>query len=226
MLKLNLGCGSHTPNGWTNVDYALGAWLAKLPVFSTINKIFKIINLDWPDQIVIHDLRKKFPWADNSVDVVYSSHTLEHLSRTDGQAFLKECHRVLKPNGIIRIVVPDLKSIVDKYNQGEVPAEEFLDELDISYESSEDGPMKRRLAPLIRFPHKCMYDTPALLRTMSNLGFEVASKQGLESEINDVEIIEQPNRTVDAVIVEGRKLANDARKPDKTANSVSVVAHR
>jgi hypothetical protein len=36
MLKLNLGCGSHVPSGWVNVDYALGAWVAKLPVFSLI----------------------------------------------------------------------------------------------------------------------------------------------------------------------------------------------
>lgn len=225
MLKLNLGCGSHTPTGWTNVDYALGAWLAKLPVFSTINKIFNIINLDWPDQIVLHDLRKKFPWADNSVNVVYSSHTLEHLSRTEGQIFLKECYRILKPNGIIRIVVPDLKAIVDEYNQGEIPAEEFLDKLNVSYESSKDRALKRKLAPFIRFPHKCMYDTPALLRVMSEIGFEVASKQGLESEISDVEIIEQSSRTVDAVIVEGRKLSNDARKSNETVKSVAVAAH-
>lgn len=224
MLKLNLGCGSQTPVGWTNVDYALGAWLAKLPVFSTINKVFKIINLDWPDEIVMHDLRKKFPWADNSVDVVYSSHTLEHLSRDDGEAFLRECYRVLKPNGIIRIVIPDLKAIVSKYVQGEIPAEEFLDELDVSYESAKDGAMKRRLAPFIRFPHKCMYDTPALLRVMSGIGFEVASKQGLESAIEDIDNIELLNRTVDAVIVEGRKRANDLSKSAETVQSIAAGA--
>ncbi|BAY25116.1 putative glycosyltransferase [Calothrix sp. NIES-2100] len=225
MLKLNLGCGSHTPTSWTNVDYAMGAKLAKLPVFSTINKIFKIVNLDWPDQIVIHDLRQKFPWNDNSVDVLYSSHTLEHLSKRQGNHFLKECHRVLKPNGIIRIVVPDLKTIVDKYIQGEIPAEEFLHELNVSYESSRDGALKSKLAPFIRFPHKCMYDTSALLRIMSEIGFKVASKKGLESEIDDVDIIEQPSRTVDAVIVEGRKLPDDTPKSSETRQSVSVANH-
>jgi hypothetical protein len=58
MIKLNLGCGSHTPDSWINVDYALGAWVAKLLVVSMINKTFKIIKLDWTDQIVLHDLRK------------------------------------------------------------------------------------------------------------------------------------------------------------------------
>ncbi|MDB9537685.1 hypothetical protein PN451_17920 [Dolichospermum planctonicum CS-1226] len=33
MLKLNLGCGFHTPISWLNVDYAIGAWLAKTRLF-------------------------------------------------------------------------------------------------------------------------------------------------------------------------------------------------
>ncbi|EHC14930.1 methyltransferase type 11 [Fischerella thermalis CCMEE 5282] len=225
MLKLNLGCGSHTPDGWLNVDYALGSWLAKLPVFSTINKYLKIINLDWPDNIFIYDLRKSFPWADNSVDVVYSSHTLEHFSRTEGQKFLTECYRVLKPNGIIRIVVPDLSVIVKSYLQGEIPAHKFLDALEVSYEDSADGFLKRKLAPFIRFPHKCMYDTNALLQVMSEIGFEVASKQGLESDIEDVAIIEQYSRTVNAVIVEGKKITDHAPKLQESSQPVSLVGN-
>jgi|SRR5579883_1442186 predicted SAM-dependent methyltransferase len=206
MLKLNLGCGSHIPNGWVNVDYAMGAWIAKLPILSTINKKLKIINFDWSDRIFIHDLRKQFPWADNSVDVIYSSHTLEHLSKSEGRHFLRECHRVLKPNGIIRIIVPDLRAIIDKYTQGKIAADQVLDELYVSYESPRDGALKRRLAPFIRFPHKCMYDTPTLLRIFSEMGFEGTSKGAFESEIDDVRVIEQLDRTDEAVIVEGKKI--------------------
>ncbi|MBP5973257.1 methyltransferase domain-containing protein [Brasilonema sp. CT11] len=226
MLKLNLGCGSHIPSGWVNVDYALGAWIAKLPVLSIINKKFKIINFDWSDKIFMHDLRKKFPWEDNSVDVVYSSHTLEHLSKTEGQHFLKECHRVLKPNGIIRIIVPDLRYIVNKYTQGEIAADEMLDELYVSYDSPRDGALKRRLAPFIRFPHKCMYDTPALLRIMSEIGFEVASRQAFESEIEDVRAIERSSRTDEAVIIEGKKISAPRYKPVNSVQSDPLVGQR
>ncbi len=219
MLKVNLGCAYHTPSGWLNVDYAMGAWLAKLPVFSAINKKIKIVKLNWADNIYLYDLRKTFPWKNDSVDVVYSSHTLEHLSKTEGQHFLRECHRVLKPNGIIRIVVPDLKAIVNKYTQGEIAADELLNELDVSYESPGDGSLKRRLAPFIRFPHKCMYDTQTLLRIMSEIGFEVASKQAFESDIDDVQVIEQPERTGEAVIVEGKKISVYAYEH---ANSVQL----
>jgi SAM-dependent methyltransferase len=213
MLKLNLGCGSHAPSGWVNVDYAIGSWVVKVPFFSLINKKFKIINFNWPDTIFIHDLRKKFPWQDNSVDVVYSSHTLEHLSKTEGQYFLRECYRVLKPNGIIRIIVPDLRAVINKYVQGEIVADKLFDALDVAYESPDDGVLKRKLAPFIRFPHKCMYDTPALLRVMSEIGYEVASKQHCESEIDDVQAIEDPNRTVEAVIIEGKKMPAYTYKP-------------
>ncbi len=205
MLKLNLGCGDQTPDGWINVDYALGAWLIKIPLFSLINQKLKLFKFRWKDGIFIHDLRKTFPWQNNSVDVIYSSHTLEHLSKTEGQHFLTECHRVLKPNGIIRIIVPDLKSIVNRYLDNKIAAEELLDELSVGYDSAEDGIIKKIIAPLIRFPHKCMYDSPALLRVMSDLGYQVAEKQYVESEIDDIRTIEDINRTVEAVIIEGRK---------------------
>lgn len=41
-LKLNLGGARQTPAGWVNVDYALGARIAKLPLFLTVNKRMKI----------------------------------------------------------------------------------------------------------------------------------------------------------------------------------------
>jgi len=43
--KLNLGCGSHTPEEWINVDNALSARLAKVPFFRIINRKLKIFNL-------------------------------------------------------------------------------------------------------------------------------------------------------------------------------------
>lgn len=206
MLKLNLGCGFHTPIGWLNVDYAIGAWLAKPGVFATINKKFKIINLNWSNDIFLCDLTKKLPWDDDSVDIIYSSHSLEHLSKIEGRYLLRECHRLLKPNGIIRIVVPDLKVIINRYTQGKIAADEVLDQLYVTYNSPTDGVLKRIIAPFIQFPHKCMYDTPTLLRIMSEIGFEVASKQAFESEIKDIQVIEQSERTAESILVEGKNI--------------------
>ncbi len=115
-MKLNLGCGGMVADGWINVDYALGARLMKFPLFAVVNRRVRLFNMDWDRRVFIHDLRKTFPWDTESVDAIYTSHTLEHLSKEDGRKFLDECFRVLKPGGLIRIVVPDLKVIISAYN--------------------------------------------------------------------------------------------------------------
>lgn len=52
---------------------------------------------------------KSFPLEDNSVDNYYSSMALEHLNSTQIEFILKEIYRTLKPNGLFRIVVPDIE---------------------------------------------------------------------------------------------------------------------
>jgi len=106
-VKLNLGCGFHTPEGWINVDYALGARLAKYRLFRLINNKVKLFQGAWGQDIFIHNLTKRFPWSDCSVHTIYSSHTLEHLSKDHGLFFLQECQRVLMKQGIVRIIIPD-----------------------------------------------------------------------------------------------------------------------
>ena len=90
-IKLNLGCGDHAPPGWINVDHAWGARLSRLPFFRRIDKRFRLFKTDWPSGILIHDLRRPFPWKNQSVTVVYSSHTLEHMTKEEGRCFLQEC---------------------------------------------------------------------------------------------------------------------------------------
>jgi len=60
-------------------------------------------------------LRKGVPYPDAAFDVVYHSHLLEHFSKESATVFLGECYRVLKPGGVIRVVVPDLEAIVRLY---------------------------------------------------------------------------------------------------------------
>jgi len=107
----------------------LRAWSAvcKNTFFKIINKKLKIFNVDWDEKIYIHDLNKTFPWQNDSVDVIYSSHTLEHLTREKGRIFINECFRVLKKNGVIRIIVPDLRYIIQQYLDKQIIAEQFLE---------------------------------------------------------------------------------------------------
>ena len=203
-MKLNLGCSTQIPDGWINVDYALGARLMKVPGFRIINNQLRLFNLEWDKRIYIHDLTTTFPWKSNTVDIVYSSHTLEHFTREEGRHFLSECHRVLRKNGIIRIVVPDLKHITQEYFDGSIRADDFLERLGVLFGNNKNR-FKKSLLPFIQFPHKCMYDLPALLTIMDSTGFRSSMKTAFDSDIDDIKHVEIEMRTKHAVIVEGRK---------------------
>jgi predicted SAM-dependent methyltransferase len=91
---LNLGCGTQFSPQWTNVDFSKTG-----------------------DGVVVHNLLEGIPFGDNTFEVVYHSHVLEHFTKDDAIKYIAECYRVLKPNGIIRIAVPDLEQIVNNYNR-------------------------------------------------------------------------------------------------------------
>ncbi|MEO6424213.1 MAG: methyltransferase domain-containing protein [Bacteroidia bacterium] len=94
MKYLNLGCGTHysLAKEWTNIDFSSSG-----------------------PGVIAHNLLKGIPFNDNSFDLVYHSHVLEHFSKEDGENLIAECYRVLKPGGILRVVIPDLEMIARNY---------------------------------------------------------------------------------------------------------------
>ena len=84
------------------------------PIFSEIG----FDNYDYygiPGKIKKLDLTKPLNIPDDSYKFCYSSHCLEHISYKQVIEFLKEIYRILKPKGIVRIVVPDFESLVKEY---------------------------------------------------------------------------------------------------------------
>ena len=62
-----------------------------------------------------HDVTQPFPISDESVEFIYASHIVEHLSIEDFHFFLKECYRILHSGGVLRIVCPDLQKWISAY---------------------------------------------------------------------------------------------------------------
>jgi predicted SAM-dependent methyltransferase len=89
---LNLGCGSRFHPDWTNIDF-----IATCP------------------SVIVHNLTQGIPQPDDTFDVVYHSHVLEHFSKNQANVFIQECSRVLKPGGTLRVVIPDLERIAKIY---------------------------------------------------------------------------------------------------------------
>jgi predicted SAM-dependent methyltransferase len=92
MKLVNLGCGQKYHKDWINIDFVSNS-----------------------RDVIQHNLLDGIPINDNDVDLVYHSHVLEHFSKERGDYFIKECYRILKVNGVIRIAVPDLETIVKEY---------------------------------------------------------------------------------------------------------------
>ncbi len=116
MKILNLGCGDKTSNSSDviNIDWSIYHKIKcnsllqfmALPFFDENRK--KYYN-SLPDNIRVHNLKKGIPFENNSIDVVYHSHVLEHIPKPQAEKFQNEIMRVLKPGGIQRIVIPDME---------------------------------------------------------------------------------------------------------------------
>src|SRR5437870_3607063 len=110
---INLGCGLVVAPGWINIDNSPNARLAKYPRFQWLAWKLGVLSdehfaIQWPKSLLVRDLRKPLPFADCSIDYVYSSHVLEHLSLSHAQRLVSEIVRVLRRGGLVRLVVPDL----------------------------------------------------------------------------------------------------------------------
>jgi predicted SAM-dependent methyltransferase len=109
-LKLNIGCGTSGIEGWVNIDNSPSILLSRLPLG---RQVFRTPR--WPRDVRRADVRKRIPFPDSSVSCIYSSHTFEHFTYEESQPVARECFRVLRPGGVLRIVVPDLGILVRDY---------------------------------------------------------------------------------------------------------------
>lgn len=92
--KLHLGCGNIRLKGFCNVD------------------ILPTIAVD-----VVSDISKLTNFKNNSIELIYACHVLEHFSHNDAERVLKRWFEVLKPGGQLRISVPDIDRIVKIYSK-------------------------------------------------------------------------------------------------------------
>jgi predicted SAM-dependent methyltransferase len=83
MLKLDIGCGAFCHDGYVGVDKY------------------------YPGVAVPSDMAV-LPYPPESVDEVYCSHTLEHLTYAEHKPALLEWMRVLKPGGKVVVIVPSM----------------------------------------------------------------------------------------------------------------------
>jgi len=210
--KINLGSWAHAPEDWINIDGSWNAWLSQHPRLRRVAEKAGVLpawasDTEWPDNILVHDLRKPLPFPDEHAGAVYGSHVLEHLYLEEAEALLRECRRVLRPGGVLRLVVPDLRAAVDEYvSAGD--ADLLNERLALRERYPPSGnPAYRIYSSLKDFhSHKWMYDARSLASRLEAAGFEDVLEMGyLESRIEAIEAVELRHRVIDehGVCIEG-----------------------
>jgi predicted SAM-dependent methyltransferase len=138
-MRINLGCGQDKRPGYVNVDVRRDV-----------------------DPDLVWDLEKTpYPFDSESADEVLMKDSLEHVSWRKVEDVIRECHRVLRKGGVLRIQAPDLEAIARK-----VILSGIYDWSEISYwiYGSQDYPENT---------HRAGFTIPILKRLLERHGFIV-----------------------------------------------------
>lgn len=142
MIKINMGCGwRYFGPDWVHIDGG------------------DYEHLDYQDITCLEQFK------DNSVDLIYASHVIEYFDREQVVDVLKEWQRVLKPNGVLRIAVPDFESMVSLYLSKKCKLNQIL------------GPLYGKMSMSDEtIYHKTTYDFDSLEHVLSLTGFSHIKK--------------------------------------------------
>ena len=100
---LNVGGGEFVRDHWRVLDYIVPSWY-------DYNSVFVDFNVDLEEN-------RNWPIDKESYSLVYTSHTLEHLSQNAVRHTLAEIYRILKRQGGLRITVPDIDLALYHYKR-------------------------------------------------------------------------------------------------------------
>jgi predicted SAM-dependent methyltransferase len=150
IVKIQVGTGPYTLPGWLNTDLE-----------------------PYMPGVIFLDATEPLPFMSRSVDIIYSEHMIEHIDYPSGAKFLRECFRVMKPGGQLRIATPNLRSVLRLYtdpSDPDVPAY-----LNSTWYNDLPAAESRRCAVLNCFVrawgHQFIYDAETLRISIESAGF-------------------------------------------------------
>lgn len=178
-MRVNIGCGQTPIQGWNNFDNSISVRLAK---FWKLIEFMKYLNLLDQNQLEFIKFAHKnkieygnvvegLPLSNNSVEVLYSSHMLEHLDQNEVLLFFREAKRILNQNGIIRLAVPDIRIQINKYLKC-MDADQFVKDTLLTQPRPKSFFDKLRVLFVGARNHQWMYDGKSLSMLLYKQGFK------------------------------------------------------
>ncbi|MDQ3283310.1 MAG: methyltransferase domain-containing protein [Acidobacteriota bacterium] len=183
-MRLHIGSGPIAIPGWTNVDVA-----------------------PYEGVDVVLDVREPWPFA--NVEFIFAEHFLEHLTLVEGLRFLRECRRVLRHDGVLRLSTPNLDWVwLTHYKAPSelTREEELLGCLEINRAFHGWG-------------HQFLYNFRTLAQALRTAGFaDVTQQQYGESDVEALRNLERHERHQDVPNAPS-VLVIEARGEEKSATS-------
>lgn len=135
MRCVQFGCGHSAPEGWINFDASPTLRLERFPIFGPL---VRKNGARFPANVKYGDIIKGLPLKAQSVDFLYASHVIEHLSRDDALRALSNSFSYLAAGGVFRVVVPDLESRARRYiaDQSDGSADRFMLDTGLGFQES------------------------------------------------------------------------------------------
>jgi predicted SAM-dependent methyltransferase len=185
---INLGSGKSYVNNFINVDF------------------FGNKKIDYG-----MDLRFPFKIESNSIDGIFSEHTFEHLSHLEVDNALSECCRILKPEAKIRIIVPDLSILIERYSSND--DEWFQKWHDLVLKDPSRHYMKKYFTNMFAinftasyYHHKSCWDFESLKKVLTSNGFVNIEKCNYNLGTPELLIdSDSEDRKLVSIYIEGKK---------------------
>jgi hypothetical protein len=166
------GCGFTAPAEWVNYDASPTLRFERLPI---LGKIYTRNIQRFPENVKFGDVVKGLPEKPNSCDGVYCSHILEHLAYDDFLTALKNTWLILKPGGIFRGVVPDLRwavlNYIEEYDRVDAPANELMRNTMLGIENRPKNLLSNIKGIYGNSKHLWMWDYKSLEFELKKAGF-------------------------------------------------------
>lgn len=206
-LYIQYGCGFSAPDGWTNYDASPTLRFERLPL---IGKFYVKNKQRFPEAVIYGNIVDGLPEADDSCDGIYCSHILEHLSYKDFQSALKNTLKLLKPGGIFRCVVPDLRYSVqeylDNYELIDNPASLLMRSTMLGREDRARGITGVLKDMAGNSKHFWMWDEKSLITELINAGFKNPRACKFNDSLDsNFKLVEDEDRFQSAVAIECTK---------------------
>lgn len=212
-LRLHLGSHARAVPGWENLDSSPNVYLSRVPALQRALRGARILDehqaaTRFPRNVVHADVRKGLRYADASAAYVYSSHMIEHLARWQALELVRECRRVLRTGGVLRLATPDLEAWIREYLDGDTtsgptPADSLMEKLATFRDSPGSAAQRFARRALGSSQHQWLYDARSLSHLLREGGFpDPVVREYREGDVPDLAELEHH---ADSLFVEARR---------------------